>query len=151
VDQGFLRKDENGRWYWAYGGDFGVGNTYHSDINFCCNGLIAPDRTPHPHLYEVKKVYQNVLFKAKDLSKGVITILNDYRFTNLKENYYFKWQLMKNGEKVSNGRFEMDLSPESSKDVTLKLPILNTQPGEEYYLQIFGYTKKATDLVPADF
>ena len=151
VDQGFLRKDENGLSYWAYGGDFGVGNTYHSDINFCCNGLIAPDRTPHPHLFEVKKVYQNVLFKAKDLSKGVITVMNDYRFTNLKGNYYFKWQLMKNGEKVSNGRFEMDLSPEMSKEVTLKLPVLNTLPGEEYYLQVYGYTKNATEMLPADF
>ena len=52
VDQGLLQKDENGQDYWAYGGDFG---DEINDVNFCINGLIWPDRTPHPAMYEVKK------------------------------------------------------------------------------------------------
>ena len=36
----------NSEKFYAYGGDFGVGMP--SDHNFCCNGIIAPDRTPHP-------------------------------------------------------------------------------------------------------
>ncbi len=46
VDQGILETDENGRTYWAYGGDYGTNAP--SDGNFLCNGIVAPDRTPHP-------------------------------------------------------------------------------------------------------
>jgi len=151
VDQGLLQKDENGREYWAYGGDFGVGFEYHNDANFCANGLVAPDRTPHPHLYEVKKVYQNVLINAKDLSKGIVTVTNDYRFTNLKDILYFEWHLLKNGVKVSQGKFDVDLAPEASKDVRLALPELKKQQGDEYFLQIYGYTLNKTELIPANF
>ena len=49
VDQGILVKDENGREYWAYGGDFGTNMP--SDGNFCCNGIVNPDRNPHPHYW----------------------------------------------------------------------------------------------------
>ena len=69
VDQGLATKDENGRFYWAYGGDFGSAH-YPNEENFCTNGLVFPDRTPHPGLFEVKKVYQDILFKAKDAENG---------------------------------------------------------------------------------
>lgn len=52
VDQGILETDENGRTYWAYGGDYGTNAP--SDGNFLCNGIVAPDRTPHPAMTEVK-------------------------------------------------------------------------------------------------
>ena len=59
VDQGLLETDEDGEDYYAYGGDYGEPGAP-SDGNFCCNGLVGPDRTPHPALDEVKKVYQYV-------------------------------------------------------------------------------------------
>ncbi len=52
VDQGILETDENGRKYWTYGGDYGVNMP--SDGNFCCNGLVGPDRKPHPAMAEGK-------------------------------------------------------------------------------------------------
>lgn len=58
VDQGILETDENGRTYWAYGGDYGTNAP--SDGNFLCNGIVAPDRTPHPAMTEVKYAHQNV-------------------------------------------------------------------------------------------
>ena len=63
VDQGILQKDKNGKEYWAYGGDFGVNAP--SDGNFLCNGLVNPDRSPHPAMAEVKYVHQNVGFKQQ--------------------------------------------------------------------------------------
>ncbi|MEQ3330992.1 glycoside hydrolase family 2 TIM barrel-domain containing protein, partial [Phocaeicola vulgatus] len=62
VDQGILETDENGRTYWAYGGDYGTNAP--SDGNFLCNGIVAPDRTPHPAMTEVKYAHQNVGFEA---------------------------------------------------------------------------------------
>jgi beta-galactosidase len=65
VDQGILIVDENGQEYWAYGGDFG---DEINDLNFCINGLIWPDRTPHPAMFEYKKILQPVSITAKNLA-----------------------------------------------------------------------------------
>ena len=59
VDQSFREIDKNGKWYWTYGGDYGP-EGIPSFGNFCCNGLVGANREPHPHLLEVKKVYQNI-------------------------------------------------------------------------------------------
>ena len=69
VDQGILQHNEDGKEYWAYGGDFGPPDTP-SDRNFCINGLVFPDRTLHPHIWEVKKVYQYIKAKPLDLQRG---------------------------------------------------------------------------------
>ena len=69
VDQGMQTKTADGRTFFAYGGDLG-GFYLQNDENFCANGLVAADRTPHPGLYEVKKVYAKIIFSTKDISKG---------------------------------------------------------------------------------
>ena len=79
VDQG-LEKKENGITYWAYGGDFG---DKPNDGAFCINGLIGPDRTPHPHYYEVQHVYQPLQFVRED--DGRIRIVNRDYFTEPEE------------------------------------------------------------------
>ena len=75
VDQGLQR---NG--YFAYGGDFG---DKPNDGPFCINGLIAPDRKPHPHYYEVQYVYQPLQFERK--YDGTIRIINRDYFTDPSE------------------------------------------------------------------
>ena len=57
VDQGLLKRDEAGRTFWAYGGDFG---DIPNDKQFCINGLTFPDRRPHPAMYEAKFLQQPV-------------------------------------------------------------------------------------------
>ena len=79
VDQGILKK-ENGVEYFAYGGDFG---DQPNDGAFCINGLITPDRIPHPHYYEVQHVYQPLQF-IRD-SNGNIRIINHDCFTTPSE------------------------------------------------------------------
>ena len=93
VDQGFLEKDENGTPYYAYGGDYGVNAP--SDGNFMCNGLVSPDRTPHPAMAEVKYVHQNVSITAKDLANGKFEIFNRFYFKNLKE-YMISYEVKAN-------------------------------------------------------
>ena len=149
VDQGLKTTTTDGRVFYAYGGDLG-GYSLQNDENFCSNGLIAANRTVHPGLYEVKKVYQNILFKEKDLSSGIITVHNLFDFTNL-DNYNFNWVLQRNGETVKEGSFLVSLAPHQQKDIKLSLPPLKVAAGSEYYLSVFAYTKKATDLVSAGF
>ncbi len=78
VDQGILKK-ENGKEFWAYGGDFG---DKPNDGPFCLNGLIAPDRTPHPHYYEVQHVYQPFLIERNGDN---LRITPRYTFANIDE------------------------------------------------------------------
>ena len=146
VDQGLYNQDENGKGYWAYGGDLGS-DKYHNDENFNCNGLVAPDRTPHAGLFEVKKAYQYIQFKVKNLNEGIISVKNMYDFTNLT-NYNFRWELVKNGKKEAEGKFDIDLAPKAVKDVKLKLPDLQFAPGTEYFVNVYAYSNKATDVIP---
>jgi beta-galactosidase len=147
VDQGLYHKDENGKAYWAYGGDLGS-DKYHNDENFCCNGLVAPDRTPHAGLFEVKKSYQYIQFRAKNLKEGMITVKNMFDFTDLT-NYNFKWELFKNGKKETEGKFTLDLAPKAEKDIKLTLPALQFTPGTEYFINFYAYSNIATEIIPA--
>ncbi|ALI98863.1 glycoside hydrolase family 2 TIM barrel-domain containing protein [Rufibacter tibetensis] len=147
VDQGIKTKNDKGEVFWAYGGDLGSGHLY-NDENFCANGVVSANRTPKPGLNEVKKVYSGVQFSAKDAQKGIINVTNQYGFTNLNQ-YAFKWQLIKNGVVQKEGDFAVTAAPLQQKEVTLPLPAFTAQPGEEYFVNVFAYTKNASAFVPA--
>jgi len=149
VDQGFEAKDEAGRKYWAYGGDLGSQN-YTNDENFCHNGLVWPDRVPHPGAFEVKKVYQDILFTAVDVKNGVIEIINDFGFTNLNK-YHFKYQILENGKSIKEGTIEVVLNPKSKKQFKIDLPKLESKAGTEYLLNVFAFTKTGSEIVPQNF
>ena len=147
VDQGIKTKDANGKTFWAYGGDLGS-FALHNDENFCANGLIAADRSVHPGIYEVKKVYQDILFSGTDAGNGKIVIENLFSFTDLSA-YAFKWELLKNGKVVQSDTFSIALAPRQKKNITLNLPKYKSQAGDEYYLNVYAYTRIATPVVPA--
>ncbi|MFT3752837.1 MAG: glycoside hydrolase family 2 TIM barrel-domain containing protein [Paludibacter sp.] len=150
-NHGFPAKDEQGRPYWAYGGDLGGYNKM-NDGNFCMDGIINPDQTILPHTHIVKKAYQNILFKAKDLSKGIITVINDYKFTDLTDkNYTYKWNLLCNGEVIKSGAFDVLVAADSQKDVKLNLPTLSQEAGKEYFLQVYAYNKAKTEFLEAGY
>ena len=98
--------------YFAYGGDFG---DRPNDGNFCCNGVVHPDRTPHPHAWEVKKVYQHIKVHADDLAAGKVRVQNKYFFTNLNE-FEAKWVLRRDGREVQSGSLgRLDVPPQASQ------------------------------------
>jgi beta-galactosidase len=146
VDQGFEVTDEVGRKYWSYGGDMGSQN-YTNDENFDHNGLVFPDRVPHPGLMEVKKFYQDIYFKAVQPEKGLITVANEFHYTNLKD-YTFGYEVLKNGEIIKHGTFDMNLAPESEKQVQLAMPAMPAADGTEYFLNVFAYTRTGTEVIP---
>lgn len=147
VDQGLLAKDELGREYWAYGGDLG-GHVYTHDENFCLNGLVWPDRTPHPGLKEVKHIYQDIHVSAIDLAKGEIEVYNEFFFITL-ENFDFKWELIKNGKRIADGNFSSKAKPGEKQKIKINLPSINKEEGSEYFLNVYAYTKKEANLVHA--
>lgn len=140
VDQGIKAKDANGKDYWAYGGDLG-GEKLQHDENGCADGLVTADRVPDPGLPEVKKVYQDIAF---NFSNGILRIKNNYLYTNL-DNFNFKWEILKNGEKAQEGSFNTSAQAGMQSEIPLAL---NTAENGEYYLNIYAYTKTEKDLVP---
>ena len=135
VDQGILKTDEHGEKYWTYGGDYGE-EGIPSDGNFCLNGLVWPDRTPHPGLAEVNKVYQYIGFDAVNLAGGVINIRNKYDFTNLSE-FNFEWDVVADGVAIQSGKISVpDLKPKGYSRSPFLLIKLNPAPGTEYFLNI---------------
>ena len=141
VDQGLKTKNEKGITFWAYGGDLG-GAKLQNDENFCANGLVSANRIPHPGLFEVKKGYQNIQFQLKNGSQLVVT--NHYNFTNLSD-YIIKWELIKNGLKVKEGAFNLDINPEESKGVDLDLVELDNNA--ECFLNVYAVSKYDSALV----
>ncbi|MEM6805667.1 MAG: glycoside hydrolase family 2 TIM barrel-domain containing protein, partial [Bacteroidota bacterium] len=116
ADQGILKKTADGTPFFAYGGDY---NDTPNDANFCFNGLVSSDRTPHPALAEVKKVQQFVSVKWADESKQAIVVKNKYDFQNL--NFLnLEWRAMKNGEEVKKGSIPvLDIAPGMEKTFTI--------------------------------
>lgn len=150
-NHGYKTKDEQGRAYWAYGGDL-KGFDKPNDGNFCMDGIVTPDQQYMPHTYIVKKVYQNILFEAKQPENGLITVINDFKFTPVTSSEYtFKWKLLKNGDSVANGSFEANIAADSRKDIQLNLPKIAAAANTEYYLQIFAIRKTATKFLPIGF
>lgn len=147
VDQGIETFDEQGRKYWSYGGDLG-GHRWTNDENFCINGIVNPDRTPHPAIHEVKKAYQPVGFSAVSLPDGKIAIENRNLFTDLNE-YNFRWELIRNGKTVTAGSFTTDGLPLHTSEVTLPLPAVDTAAGDEYFLNLYAANPKEQPLLPA--
>lgn len=148
VDQGLLTKDENGDGYWAYGGDFGAYNYTH-DENFCLNGMVQPDRTPHPGLMEVKKVYQDIRFAPLNPKTGTFTVENHFMYNNLS-GYDFRWELLRNGVKAAGGTLgKLDVPGGRSKDVRVKWPAeIDINDGNEYHLSVYAYTRRGDDIIP---
>ncbi|MDR0697930.1 MAG: DUF4981 domain-containing protein [Tannerella sp.] len=147
VDQGLQTFDEQGRKYWAYGGDLGGHRWVHSG-NFCANGLVNADRTVHPAIYEVKKFYQPVWMKAVDIEKGKIRLTNHSLFTDLNA-WDYRWEVYKNGEQIHSEKIQISGKPLSDTDITLPLPALSFDENVEYFVRLKAFTQKATDLVPA--
>ncbi len=135
VDQGLVKTDATGRSYWAYGGDFGPPDVP-SDANFCINGLVNPDRTPHPALHEVKKVYQNAEFTPENLESGTVRVHNKFFFTSL-EAFDLAWSVVADGKTLESGVTPLPAAaPQTDAVVTLGYTLPEPEPGRVYFLNL---------------
>ena len=117
VDQS-IRTERNGRAIWNYGGDFGEEK---SNLYFCCNGIIAADRTPHPAYYEVMHVYAPVSANDLNAQKGLVEICNKYSFLTL-DHLTLHWEVTENGEVRQSGDYALeDIAPGSTKNIALPM------------------------------
>lgn len=131
ADQALERQDENGQTYWAYGGDFGDAP---NDRQFCLNGLVFPDRTPHPSLVEAKQQQQYFQFRLLDARPLKIEVTSENLF-RASDNELLCWRLECEGELVQSGETPLFLQPQEVRELTLSdMPAQATRPGMLYLL-----------------
>lgn len=138
IDQGIQQQHESGQKYFAYGGDFG---DIPNDGNFCINGVFASDRTPNPHAWECKQVFQPVLFEFANKERGEIRIINRFVFTNINK-YEIRWTLSENGKNLQAGTLPVqDIAAGASKIVVVPYKPVNFKYGSEYWLRLSLHEK----------
>ncbi|XP_061336722.1 uncharacterized protein LOC133283824 isoform X2 [Gastrolobium bilobum] len=147
VDQGLLKIHVDGKKHWAYGGDYG---DFPNDLNFCLNGLIWPDRTPHPALHEVKYLYQPI---KVTLHEGKLEIKNTH-FFQTTEGLEFSWYISADGYSLGSGILSLaPIKPQSSYAVDWKsgpwYSLWASSSSEEVFLTIIVKLLNSTPWVEA--
>ena len=142
VDQGLYDAEKG----WAYGGDYGVDAP--SDANFLCNGIVNPDRDPHPGYYEVKHVYQDIAITGIAPEEGRFSIQNRFYFKDLKD-YIVHWRIERDGKPVKKGKLSFSTPAQSSEEFSVKLPKWKMRKEGEYRIFFETATAQALPLLPA--
>jgi beta-galactosidase len=134
--------------YLAYGGDFG---DVPNDGNFCCDGLVRPDRRPNPSLLEVRKVYQDVKFRAIDANSGRIRVQNGFFFTDLR-HFEIRWELRKGGRIACEGSLGLiELPPQQTCELFIPLPEDKLDEPGEWVLIVSLIAPSATLWAPGGY
>ncbi len=128
--------------FWAYGGDF---EARPGDNSSCSDGIVAPDRTPHPGLAELCHIYQQVHCKPLDLKSNKIEIKNWFDFVNLKDVASATWTLKADDKVIQQGELsDLDIPARESKIVTLPIAAFFPEAGVEYFIDLSFKTKADT-------
>lgn len=166
IDFNKTKTEDTGYVCFGYGGNFEPPALY-TDQNFCMNGLVGPDRTPHPACQEIKKCYENISLKradennSKDFSK--YSVVNGNFFNDLGQ-VDLVCELTENGRplEVKKFSFGKDLkSPDAQKETALTLVFdkinlsaldrFDPKPGAEYFVN-FRFIQRSDHsvLLPGD-
>ncbi|MBN9389224.1 MAG: DUF4981 domain-containing protein [Chloroflexi bacterium] len=136
LDHGIRQEAPDGTPYWVYGGDFG---DKPNDGNFVADGMVWPDRTPHPGLIEFKYLARPVRVKWSDTAKGMVQVENRRYFADVSD-LHGEWFLKVEGETVQTGEIgRLKIPPRGQ--TTLQIPAKWPETGEAFLL--FRFTTVA--------
>ena len=111
---------ENGKAMYWYGGDHGE---LQHDENFCLDGLVYPDRTPHTGLLEFKNVHRP-LRASYDADEGALTVESFLDFLDLSPYVRADYSLTLDGDEIANGSLSLPpVPPHGCAKVPLSLEI----------------------------
>ena len=134
-----IGKAENGKTMYAYGGD--NSEPLH-DGNFCIDGLVYPDRTPHTGLKEVKNVYRPIRINPIYIDKGVYEFINTFDFTELSEMLWCRYEVTESGKIIASDEIDLFVPAKSKKLITI--PKLAGLSGKSLYVRFIMTQKKDT-------
>ncbi len=148
VDQSLEYTNDRGQKYLAYGHD------YHPDLptdgNFLNNGLVSPFREPHPHLYEVKKVYAPIKFKAQEISKLKFEILNKNYFKDLSD-VNIHWELFQDAHSIQKGNIgTLQVLPQEHQSFQIDLKDIFFDTKSEYFVRLSAVSNQDRPLMPSN-
>ncbi len=141
IDQGLRRGNSN---YFNFGGLWGDSP---NDGNFCANGLVFPDRTLQPEIWEVKYQYRNILVKDVEASKGKVSLESRFNFVNIADVANGYWSIKEDGKVIRTGQLDasqLDVAPLGKKTIAVDLPDIDVKDGSEYYLEFDFQLKENT-------
>ncbi|MBQ7840417.1 MAG: DUF4981 domain-containing protein, partial [Lachnospiraceae bacterium] len=128
----------DGKIGYLYGGDHGE---FPHDGNFCCDGLVFPDRTPSTGLLEYKKVIEPLKVECVDIREGRFLFTNRFDFLNLSE-MKFSCKVIKDRDCVEEFDFSVNLAPHEQKEVKLNYSMPEAA-GDGAFVEIHMDTAKA--------
>ena len=139
----YAGETEDGKAKYLYGGDH---NEYPHDGNFCVDGLVYPDRTPHTGLMEYKNVNRPVRVVAFDQKTGLVTLHNYMDFVSLNDYLTISYEVNCDGEVVCSGEVEKVPAILPHTDGTAQLNITIPEKGR-CFLKVNYFLKNATELL----
>ncbi len=147
VDQSLSSHNQNGQQFWAYGKDYHP--TMPTDGNFLNNGLVDPNRNPHPHLSEVKKVYQPItLSNIQQFKRSVsVDVYNKYDFKSTK-GLNLVWFVQEDGQTIDQGLLPLpSILAGQSKEINIPMQLPEASE-YEYHVLFEVQTDNQHPLIP---
>ena len=142
-----------------FGGEFN--DIDPTDNSFCCNGIIAADRSYHPHAYEVAYQYRSILTSAssEEALAGKVNVYNENFFIDLSR-YMMEWNVQVDGKQVLNGYVtKLDVAPQQTAAVSLGYTEADLKDAAglenlseaDVYLNVKYVLRKPDGLLPAGY
>ncbi|OFV16058.1 beta-galactosidase [Sphingobacterium sp. HMSC13C05] len=142
VDQCFIKINAKGDTVYTYGGDYEPKEAI-TDWNYASKGIFYANRTPYPHAWEMKKVYQDI--HSSLMKEKKIQVYNERFFTGL-DNVELQWELIVDGKKAQSGLIShLNVLPQQYG--VLSIPYQTDARGEKF-LNLTYRLKKAEPLLP---
>jgi beta-galactosidase len=152
VDQSIWKTNEKGERFYAFGGDYGTDMP--TDNTFLNNGIVFPDRTPQPAMYEVKKAHEFINFKHKGVNRHNelrVLIENLYDFTDL-DQFGFSAEIKADGKVLKKIDIEnFSVEPQTGKLIRIPLKEIDFLGNTEYFVEISAKTSEEWGLLPQNF
>ncbi len=133
----------NGKEKYLYGGDFG--EEVH-DGNFCMDGLVYPDRTPHTGLLEYQNVYRPARVVSFCQKTGELCLENYMNYVDLKDYIYLVYEVNCDGKLLEKKQFILQESVLPHKKGTILLDITVPDSGK-CYLKVSYHLKHGTSVM----
>lgn len=140
-----IGQNENGSPKYGYGGDY---NERHNDGNFCMDGLVYPDRTPHTGLREAKQVYRPVRVSAAN-EDGVFEFRSYLNFANAGELLDCRYEITDLGKIIADGNLSFSVDPMKTTLVTV--PDAVDIDGESVFIRFIFTAKQASNWCEKGF
>ena len=134
-------KAANGKGIYYYGGDHGE---YPHDGNFCMDGMVYPDRTPHTGLLEYKNVHRPIRVTEYNQAEGYVILKNEMNYLILQEYVDVAYEVSCDGTLVESGQLDLTEVPAINPHQTgkVRLSVSASERGR-VYLKLIYHLKHA--------